>query len=120
MWAARQGTQQPALESKKGVNPFAKKKPDDDKDGVPNWADKKPGKDDNEGKKKGAAPKKGVNPFAKKKISEGKVKDIAIDLEEMTPAEFKKKYGMTKAEMEKNMNTDTNDNKKDVFENRFD
>jgi len=117
MWAARQGTQQPALESKKGVNPFAKKKPDDDKDGVPNWADKKPGKDDNEGKKKGAAPKKGVNPFAKKKISEGKVKDIAIDLEEMTPAEFKKKYKMTKAEMEKNMNTDTNAKKKDVTEN---
>ena len=107
----------PALESKKGVNPFAKKKPDDDKDGVPNWADKKPGKDDNEGKKKGAAPKKGVNPFAKKKISEGKVKDIAIDLEEMTPAEFKKKYKMTKAEMEKNMNTDTNAKKKDVTEN---
>jgi hypothetical protein len=136
------------FEGKKGVNPFAKKKPDDDKDGVPNWADKKPGKDDNEGKKKGAAPKKGVNPFAKKtnealkggqknldvdgdgkleksdftklrakkKISEGKVKEIAIDLKEMTPAEFKKKYKMTKAEMEKNMNTDTNDNKKDVAE----
>ena len=63
---------------------------------------------------KKAGPKKGVNPFAKKKISEGKVKEIAIDLEEMTPAEFKKKYKMTKAEMEKNMNTDTNDNKKDV------
>jgi hypothetical protein len=28
------------------------KKPDDDNDGVPNWADKKPGKDDNEDKKK--------------------------------------------------------------------
>ena len=63
---------------------------------------------------KKAGPKKGVNPFAKKKISEGKVKEIAIDLKEMTPAEFKKKYKMTKAEMEKNMNTDTNDNKKDV------
>ena len=67
------------LEGKKGVNPFAKKdtkkKPDADKDGVPDWADKKPGKDDNEGKKKGAAPKKGVNPFAKKdekkKVKEG-------------------------------------------------
>lgn len=58
------------MEGKKGVNPFAKKKPDDDKDGVPNWADKKPGKDDTEGKKKGAAPKKGVNPFAKKKVKE--------------------------------------------------
>ena len=67
------------LEGKKGVNPFAKKdtkkKPDADHDGVPDWADKKPGKDDNEGKKKGAAPKKGVNPFAKKdekkKVKEG-------------------------------------------------
>ena len=28
------------------------KKPDDDNDGVPDWADEKPGKDDNEGKKK--------------------------------------------------------------------
>ena len=54
---------------------FEAKKPDADKDGVPDWADKKPGKDDNEGKKKGAAPKKGVNPFAKKdekqKVKEG-------------------------------------------------
>ena len=46
------------------------KKPDDDGDGVPDWADKKPGEDDNEGKKKGAAPKKGVNPFAKKEVKE--------------------------------------------------
>ena len=64
----------PIGEGKKGVNPFAKKdtkkKPDADKDGVPDWADKKKGKDDNEGKKKGAAPKKGVNPFAKKKVKE--------------------------------------------------
>ena len=81
------GRNQGVLEAKKGVNPFAKKdakkkpvtaknkKPDDDGDGVPNWADKKPGKDDNEGQKKGAAPKKGVNPFAKKdqkkKVKEG-------------------------------------------------
>ena len=60
-------------EGKKGTRPpktkitaKGSKKPDDDGDGVPDWADKKPGKDDNEGKKKGAAPKKGVNPFAKK------------------------------------------------------
>jgi hypothetical protein len=39
-----------------------KKKPDADGDGVPDWADKKPGKDDNEGKKKGSKPKKGVVP----------------------------------------------------------
>ena len=50
-----------------------KKKPDDDNDGVPNWADKKKGEDDNADKKKGAAPKKGVNPFAKK------VKNEAVD-----------------------------------------
>jgi hypothetical protein len=45
-----------------------KKKPDDDNDGVPDWADKKPGEDDNAGKKDG--PKKGVNPFAKKEVKE--------------------------------------------------
>ena len=39
-----------------------KKKPDADGDGVPDWADKKPGEDDNEGKKKGSKPKKGVVP----------------------------------------------------------
>ena len=103
MWAARQGTKQPALESKKGAKPDFL---DMDKDGDKKEPMKKAVAD------KKAGPKKGVNPFAKKKISEGKVKEIAIDLEEMTPAEFKKKYKMTKAEMEKNMNTDTNDNKK--------
>ena len=75
-------------EAKKGTRPpktkiTAKgpKKPDDDNDGVPNWADKKPGKDDNEGKKKGPAPKKGVNPFAKKdeKVKEGAKPDF-LDL----------------------------------------
>jgi hypothetical protein len=35
------------------------KKPDDDNDGVPNWADKKPGEDDNAGKKKST--KKGMS-----------------------------------------------------------
>ena len=39
-----------------------KKKPDADGDGVPDWADKKPGEDDNAGKKKGSKPKKGVVP----------------------------------------------------------
>ena len=45
-----------------------KKKPDADGDGVPDWADKKPGKDDNADKKKGSKPKKGVVPpqFKKK------------------------------------------------------
>jgi hypothetical protein len=39
-----------------------KKKPDADGDGVPDWADKKPGKDDNADKKKGSKPKKGKVP----------------------------------------------------------
>jgi hypothetical protein len=43
-----------------------KKKPDDDGDGVPNWADKKPGEDDNADKKKSG--KKGT-PAAKKGMS---------------------------------------------------
>ena len=56
-----------------------KKKPDDDNDGVPDWADKKPGEDDHAGKKKGAAPKKGVNPFAKKKVKEASDDDADFD-----------------------------------------
>jgi peptidoglycan hydrolase-like protein with peptidoglycan-binding domain len=45
-----------------------KKKPDADGDGVPDWADKKPGKDDHADKKKGSKPKKGeVPPQFKKK-----------------------------------------------------
>jgi hypothetical protein len=45
-----------------------KKKPDADGDGVPDWADKKPGEDDNAGKSKGSKPKKGeVPPQFKKK-----------------------------------------------------
>ena len=39
-----------------------KKKPDADGDGVPDWADKKPGEDDHAGKKKGSKPKKGEVP----------------------------------------------------------
>lgn len=39
-----------------------KKKPDADGDGVPDWADKKPGEDDNAGKPKGKKPKKGEVP----------------------------------------------------------
>jgi hypothetical protein len=55
---------QPVIEEKK------MKKPDADGDGVPDWADKKPGKDDHAGKKKGG--KKGMSPkqakfFGKKK-----------------------------------------------------
>ena len=98
-----------AFEGKKGVNPFAKKdtkkKPDADKDGVPDWADKKPGKDDNEGKKKGAAPKKGVNPFAKKdekkKVKEGMEHHLqAARLEGKSHALRKMPYNCTHDDME--------------------
>jgi hypothetical protein len=57
------------------------KKPDDDNDGVPNWADKKPGKDDNAGKK--TTGKKGMSAkqekfFGKKKaVKESELKHYA-------------------------------------------
>jgi hypothetical protein len=56
------------------------KKPDDDGDGVPNWADKKPGKDDNADKKKGApAGKKGMS--AKQEKFFGKKKTVKESVE---------------------------------------
>jgi hypothetical protein len=61
----------PILENNQHVIEEKKtKKPDADGDGVPDWADKKPGKDDNAGKKKSG--KKGMSPkqakfFGKKK-----------------------------------------------------
>ena len=67
-------TVNPALENIKETLYKAlseKKKPDADGDGVPDWADKKPGKDDNAGKKKGSKPKKGeVPPQFKKNVKE--------------------------------------------------
>jgi hypothetical protein len=57
-----------------------KKKPDDDGDGVPNWADKKPGKDDNADKKKSApAGKKGMS--AKQEKFFGKKKTVKESVE---------------------------------------
>jgi hypothetical protein len=56
------------------------KKPDDDGDGVPNWADKKPGKDDNADKKKSApAGKKGMS--AKQEKFFGKKKTVKESVE---------------------------------------
>ena len=57
-----------AIAEREDANVEEGSKPDADGDGVPDWADKKPGKDDNEGKKKGSKPKKGVVPpqFKKK------------------------------------------------------
>jgi hypothetical protein len=67
-------------EAKKKVS----KKPDADKDGVPDWADKSPGEDDNKKKNpfaKKKTKKKGVNPFAKKKVVAESRKDL-INLQE--------------------------------------
>jgi hypothetical protein len=56
------------------------KKPDDDGDGVPNWADKKPGEDDNADKKKSApAAKKGMS--AKQEKFFGKKKTVKESVE---------------------------------------
>ena len=69
--AAQRGDNAMAVEAIKAQLMAAlseKKKPDADGDGVPDWADKKPGKDDNADKKKGSKPKKGeVPPQFKKK-----------------------------------------------------
>lgn len=53
-----------------------KKKPDDDKDGVPNWADKKPGEDDNADKKGEKKETKGLS-AKQKKLPPGLQKAIA-------------------------------------------
>ena len=63
-----------------------KKKPDADGDGVPDWADKKPGEDDNAGKKKGSKPKKGKVPPQFKKKNESIVKEGAEDAAELVMA----------------------------------
>jgi len=95
------------LEGKKGVNPFAKKdtnkKPDADKDGIPDYAED--GKGKNDLKKKGAAPKKGVNPFAKKdekkKVKEGMEHHLqAARLEGKSHALRKMPYNCTHDDME--------------------
>jgi hypothetical protein len=63
-----------------------KKKPDDDGDGVPNWADEKPGEDDNAGKKKGA--KKGMS--AKQAKYFGKKNESVKESDDMKVGEKKK------------------------------
>ena len=95
------------LEGKKGVNPFAKKdtkkKPDADKDGIPDYAED--GKGKNDLTKKGGAPKKGVNPFAKKtekkKVKEGMEHHLqAARLEGKSHALRKMPYNCTHDNME--------------------
>jgi hypothetical protein len=88
----------------------AAKKPDADGDGVPDWADKKPGKDDHAGKKKGSKKEmsdKQKKFFGKKNesIKEGANKSsMMADAEKMSKAEFIKKYGAENADTWDNMN----------------
>jgi hypothetical protein len=95
------------LESKKGVNPFAKKdtkkKPDENNNNIPDYAED--GKGKNDLKKKGEAPKKGVNPFAKKdekkKVKEGMEHHLqAARLEGKSHALRKMPYNCTHDDME--------------------
>ena len=74
----------------------AAKKPDADGDGVPDWADKKPGKDDNAGKKKGSKPKKGKVPpqFQKESVKEAEEAKMPSKAEVMKCC----KEGMSKAD----------------------
>ena len=59
----------------------AKKKPDADGDGVPDWADKKPGKDDNEDNEdKDDAEKKGMSAKQEKYFGKKVDEDISITL----------------------------------------
>ena len=50
-----------AAEKMSGRPVIEAKKPDEDGDGVPDWADKKPGKDDNEDKEDDDGEKKGMS-----------------------------------------------------------
>ena len=53
-----------------------------------------------------------------KQVTEGKMKDLAMDLKELSEAEFKKKYGKTKAEMRKSLSEAREMKDKDEFDNR--
>ena len=64
----------------------ANKKPDADGDGVPDWADKKDGEDDNADKPKGKKPKKGEVPPQFKKKNESIVREGEEDKAELVMA----------------------------------
>ena len=75
------------------------KKVEEAKKAKPDFLDK-----DKDGNKKEPF-KKAVKDAGKKKVEEGKVKELSMDLDDRTmkDAEFKKKYGKTKAEMQKSV-----------------
>lgn len=59
-----------------------------------------------------------LNKFKTAQIGEGKMKDLSMDLKELSEAEFKKKYGKTKAEMRKSLSEAREMKDKDEFDNR--
>jgi len=54
----------------------------------------------------GSVQKRNPTKKSKKKVSEGKMKELSMDLKELTDAEFKKKYGKTKDEVRKSLKED--------------
>ena len=85
------------------VEAESKKKPDADGDGVPDWADKKPGEDDNEDKEDGDGEKKGMSDKQAKYFGKKVDEDISITLSgsDAVLAEILKLAGMIGAKTTK-------------------
>ena len=85
------------------VEAESKKKPDADGDGVPDWADKKPGKDDNEDKEDDDGEKKGMSDKQAKYFGKKVDEDISITLSgsDAVLAEILKLAGMIGAKTTK-------------------
>jgi hypothetical protein len=85
------------------VEAESKKKPDADGDGVPDWADKKPGKDDNEDKENDDGEKKGMSAKQEKYFGKKVDEDISITLSgsDAVLAEILKLAGMIGAKTTK-------------------
>jgi hypothetical protein len=85
------------------VSEETKKKPDADGDGVPDWADKKPGKDDNEDKEDDDGEKKGMSDKQAKYFGKKVDEDISITLSgsDAVLAEILKLAGMIGAKTTK-------------------
>ena len=92
-----------AAEKMSGRPVIEAKKPDEDGDGVPDWADKKPGKDDNEDKEDDDGEKKGMSDKQAKYFGKKVDEDISITLSgsDAVLAEILKLAGMIGAKTTK-------------------
>jgi hypothetical protein len=92
-----------AAEKMSGRPVVEAKKPDADGDGVPDWADKKPGKDDNEDKEDDDGEKKGMSDKQAKYFGKKVDEDISITLSgsDAVLAEILKLAGMIGAKTTK-------------------